>query len=60
MMKVPARAKWASIEATVTRADGRIENLGVVNYWHRNPLRRWAWRLGRWLQRKARHTGRAE
>lgn len=34
-----------SISAVVTRADGSVEDLGVIAYWHRNPLRRWAWRL---------------
>lgn len=35
----------ASIEVRVIRADGTVEELGVVSYWHKNPLRRWAWRL---------------
>lgn len=26
-----------------------LEALGTVAYTHRNPLRRWAWRLGQWL-----------
>ena len=30
----------ASIEAVVIRADGTRENLGVVAYYHRNPLKR--------------------
>lgn len=44
-------AREASISATVTRADGTVEHLGVVSYWHRNPLRRWAWRIGRVFRR---------
>jgi hypothetical protein len=39
-------ARMASIEATVTRADGRVENLGVIAYWHKNPLKRWTVNLG--------------
>lgn len=39
-MVVPVDAKEASIEVVVIRRDGRIENLGTVAYWHRNPLRR--------------------
>lgn len=27
------------------------ENLGTIAYWHRNPLRRWAWRARRFLAR---------
>ena len=32
--------KETSIAAIVVRADGTREDLGVVSYWHRNPLRR--------------------
>jgi hypothetical protein len=28
------------------------DDLGTVAYWHRNPLRRALWRVGRWLRRK--------
>ncbi len=36
--------KCTSIEAIVIRADGPVEDLGVISYWHRNPLRRlWFW-----------------
>lgn len=45
----PARAREGSIEATIIRADGTIERLGVVSYWHRNPFKRFAWRVRRWL-----------
>ncbi len=42
------------IEAVVTRADGRVERLGAVAYYHRNPLRRAAGNLVIWLKRKVR------
>ena len=45
-----ANIKSAQIEAVITRADGRIERLGVVSYYHRNPLRRLAWHLGRFMK----------
>jgi hypothetical protein len=35
----------ASIAAVVIRADGTREDLGVVSYWNRNPLRRLWWTL---------------
>lgn len=35
----------ASIRAVVTRADGTVEDLGVISYWHRNPLRRLLFKL---------------
>lgn len=42
-------AREASISAVIIRADGSREPLGVVSYWHRNPLRRLAFRLRRIL-----------
>jgi hypothetical protein len=38
------QAKEASISAVITRADGSVERLGVISYWHKNPLRRLLWR----------------
>lgn len=35
----------ASIAAVVIRADGTREDLGVISYWHKNPLRRFWWGL---------------
>jgi hypothetical protein len=44
---VDAKSKiaGASIEATVIRADGTREELGVVSYWHRRWWRRAWWKL---------------
>ena len=50
-MIVPAKTKSASISATVIRANGRVESLGVIAYYHRNPLYRWAYRVRRALRR---------
>lgn len=47
---VPARE--ATIEMVVTRADGTVENLGVVSYWHKNPIKRLAWRVKQLLKGK--------
>ena len=41
-----------SVEAVITRADGRVERLGVIAYWHANPLRRWAWRISQSMRRR--------
>lgn len=41
-----------TIDLDVIRADGRVEQLGTVAYWHRNPLRRAWWTIKRrasWL-----------
>jgi len=48
-MRVPAGARETRIRAVVTRADGTVEDLGIIAYWHKNPLKRLAWRLKRWL-----------
>lgn len=40
-----AKPKEATISAVVTRADGSVENIGVVSYYHRNPLRQWLWNI---------------
>lgn len=50
MMRVPTNAREASISAVITRADGTVENLGCVSYWHKSPLKRLAWRLTKWLR----------
>lgn len=34
-------AKEATISAVVIRADGTIEDLGLISYWHRNWFKRW-------------------
>ena len=37
--------KSAQFEAIVIRADGTVENLGVISFYHRNPLIRLWWNL---------------
>lgn len=45
-----SKAKESFISAVVMRADGTTEDLGVIAYWHRNPLRRAYWRLKQLLK----------
>lgn len=47
MLPTSVKIKSASIEAVVIRADGSRQKLGVVSYWHRNPLKRLWW----WIKR---------
>jgi hypothetical protein len=42
--------KSVSFEGVIQRADGTVEDLGTIAYWHSNPLRRLAWRVGRWIR----------
>lgn len=45
-MIVKGGIREARIEAIVTRADGRVENLGVISYWHKSWFRRLLYRIG--------------
>lgn len=48
-MIVPSNAKEAQISVTIIRANGTVENLGVVSYWHKNPFKRIFWSIKKWL-----------
>lgn len=47
------KTKEATLSAVITRADGTIEKLGVISYYHRNPIRVLLWKLGRKFGLKA-------
>jgi hypothetical protein len=49
MITSDAKVKQMEISAVITRADGTIENLGTIQYWHKNPLKRFLWRIKKWL-----------
>jgi hypothetical protein len=42
VIDIKSHTKSRSISAVVTRANGSVEDLGVVAYWHKNPLKRLA------------------
>jgi hypothetical protein len=44
--------KQIELVATVIRADGRREELGVVDYWHKNPIKRFIWSFKKLFRRK--------
>jgi hypothetical protein len=44
-------AKEIELIATITRADGTVEQLGVIDYYHRNPIKRFIWKLKKLLER---------
>ena len=48
-MLVPSNAKEAQISVVITRANGTVEHLGVVSYWHKNPIKRIFWSIKKWL-----------
>ena len=37
------------IDVVITRADGTVERLGTVAYWHKNPFKRLLWKIKTWL-----------
>ena len=48
-MQANLDAKEIQLVATVIRADGTSEELGVIDYWHVNPIKRLIWRIKKWL-----------
>ena len=49
MQTAISNAKEIQFIATIIRADGTIEELGVIDYWHKNPIKRFFWRIKKWL-----------
>mgnify|MGYP003351831872 FL=1 len=49
MIDLNAKVKQMELSAIITRADGTIEDLGTIQYWHKNPLKRLLWRIKKWL-----------
>lgn len=48
-MKVNQGVKSAEICAIITRADGTVENLGCISYYHKNVFKRWLWATKKWV-----------
>lgn len=49
MQVANSNAKEIQLIATITRANGTVEQLGVIDYWHKNPIKRLIWRIKKWL-----------
>jgi hypothetical protein len=45
IMVANAEVQKAELRAVVTRADGTVEDLGVISYYHKNPLKRALWKV---------------
>jgi predicted transcriptional regulator len=52
MQVINTQAKEIELTAIITRADGTVEHLGVIDYWHENPIKRFIWKLKKLLERK--------
>ena len=51
MQVANVNAKEIELIATIIRADGTKEELGVIDYWHCNPIKRFIWKLKKLLER---------
>jgi hypothetical protein len=51
MQIAQSNAKEIQLIATITRADGTVEELGVIDYWHKNPIKLFIWKLKKFLRR---------
>ena len=40
----------ASVALKVIRANGDVEDLGVVSYYNSNPFVMWKWKISQWLR----------
>jgi len=49
MKIVNTNAKEIVLSARIIRADGSIEELGTIDYWHKNFIKRIIWRIKQWL-----------
>jgi hypothetical protein len=54
-MTVQGGAKEATIRARIIRADGTVEDMGIVAYWNANPLKRLAFGIRQFIKK---HTKR--
>lgn len=50
MFVAESKAKEIQLEAVITRADGTIFNLGTIDYWHQDPIKRIIWKICQWLK----------
>jgi hypothetical protein len=48
-MDVTSKVKEMVLSAQIIRADGTVEDLGTIQYWHSNPIKRIIWRIKTWL-----------
>lgn len=49
MITSDAKVKQMELSARIVRADGTVEELGTIQYWNKNPLKRLLWRIKKWL-----------
>ena len=50
MMRAQAGIQESSLGIVVTRADGTVEDLGIVAYYHNNPIKLLIWQLKKFIK----------
>lgn len=45
-----SNTKESSISAVITRADGTIEDLGMISYYNSNPIKRWIFKIKQYFK----------
>ena len=48
-MQTNLDAKEIQLVATIIKADGTTVDLGVIDYYHKNPIKMLIWRFKKWL-----------
>jgi hypothetical protein len=48
-MEAGSNVKQAELSARIVRADGTVVELGTIDYWNKNPIKRLIWRIKTWL-----------
>jgi hypothetical protein len=52
MMQAFGKAQRVEFSAIVTRADGTVEDYGVIGYYHSNPILRTLWDIKNFLKKE--------
>ena len=48
-METNSNVKQMEVSAVIQAEDGIREDLGTIQYWHKNPFKRILWRIKKWL-----------
>ncbi len=49
-MQTNLDAKEIQLVATIIRADGTVEELGVIDAFYKNPLKQLIWNIKKWIK----------
>jgi len=49
-INLSSNVKESTFSAIITRADGTIEELGVISYYNSNIIKRWLWKIKQYFK----------